>query len=63
MVPSLEVSHAVASHCQPPCASGSHSNPSFDPPSVSAILPENGFEVHPDTPRDDPGYGFLGMTR
>jgi hypothetical protein len=47
--------------CQPP-ASGSLSGPGFEPSKSSAPLLENGFEVHPDTPRDDPVYGLLGIT-
>ncbi|KAI9449869.1 calcium-translocating P-type ATPase [Lactarius psammicola] len=34
-----------------------------DPPKSSATLWENKFEVHPDTPRDDPVYGLLGVTQ
>ncbi|KAN0132469.1 calcium-translocating P-type ATPase [Lactarius tabidus] len=54
---------ARALHCQSPCASGSLSDPDgFDPSRSSATLLENGFEVHPETPRDDPVYGLLGLT-
>ena len=61
MVPLLDTSHVVATDCQP-CASGSLSDPGFNPSKQSATLWENEFEVHPDTPRDDPVYRLLGMT-
>ncbi|KAF8267736.1 hypothetical protein EI94DRAFT_1801308 [Lactarius quietus] len=52
----------VVAHDSQPCASGSLSDPRFDTSRSSATLWENAFEVHPDTPRDDPVYGLLGMT-
>lgn len=61
MVPLPDASHVVALDWQP-CASDSLSDPGFDPPRQSATLWENEFEVHPDTPRDDPVFRFLGMT-
>ena len=45
-----------------PSSSRSLSDPGLDRPMSTATLWENGFEVHPDTPRDDPVYGLLGMT-
>lgn len=54
MVPALEAS---------PSSRGSlPALASFGPSGSSATLLENGFEVHPDTPRDDPVHGVLGMT-
>ena len=56
MVPTL----LVASKWQPR-VSGSLSDPAgFDPSRSSAALWENQFEVHPDTPRDDPVFRILG---
>jgi Ca2+-transporting ATPase len=60
MVPMLVASHVVAPnwHERP---AGSLSDPaSFDPSRSSAALWENKFEVHPDTPRDDPVFRLLG---
>ncbi|KAI9463227.1 calcium-translocating P-type ATPase [Lactarius psammicola] len=63
MVPSLVASHIVAPDWQPRTG-GSLSDPAgFDPSRSSAALWENKFEVHPDTPRDDPVYRLLGMTQ
>ncbi|KAH9052974.1 calcium-translocating P-type ATPase [Lactarius deliciosus] len=62
MVPSLVASHVVAPDWQPRTG-GSLSDPAgFDPSRSSAALWENKFEVHPDTPRDDPVYRLLDMT-
>ena len=65
MVPSLVASHIVAPHWQQPrTTGGSLSDPAgFDPSRSSAALWENKFEVHPDTPRDDPVYRLLDMTQ
>ncbi|KAH8983384.1 calcium-translocating P-type ATPase [Lactarius hatsudake] len=63
MVPSLVASHVVAPDWQPRTG-GSFSGPAgFDPSRSSAALWENKFEVHPDTPRDDPVYRLLDMTQ
>ncbi|KAH9168805.1 calcium-translocating P-type ATPase [Lactarius sanguifluus] len=63
MVPSLVASHVVAPDWQPR-TDGSLSDPAgFDPSRSSAALWENKFEVHPDTPRDDPVYRLLNMTQ
>ena len=62
MVPSPDTSHTAAPD-RPWRARGSHSHrPGFDPPMSSATLWENVFEVHPNTPPDDPVYESLGMT-
>jgi Ca2+-transporting ATPase len=62
MVPSLVASHIVAPVWQP--RGGSLSDPAgFDPSRSSAALWENKFEVHPNTPRDDPVFRLLGMTQ
>ena len=56
MVPTL----LVASNWQPR-TNGSLSDPAgFDPSRSSAALWENKFEVHPDTPRNDPVFRILG---
>ncbi|KAH9024003.1 hypothetical protein EDB83DRAFT_2428529, partial [Lactarius deliciosus] len=46
-----------------PHTSGSPSDPVDFGRSVSpaALCCESGFEVHPDTRRDDPVYGLLGV--
>ena len=63
MVPMLVASHIVAPVWQPR-TDGSLSDPAgFDPSRSSAALWENKFEVHPDTPRDDPVYRLLDMTQ
>ena len=63
MVPSLGASHIVGPHWRPCTAGGSLSDPAgFDPSRSSAGLWENKFEVHPDTPRDDPVYRLVDMT-
>lgn len=60
MVPTLVASHIVAPNWQHRGA-GSLSDPAgFDPSKSSAALWENKFEVHPDTPRDDPVFRILG---
>ncbi|KAN0132462.1 hypothetical protein V8E53_009721 [Lactarius tabidus] len=61
MVPYPDASHTAAPDW-PWRARGSRSNPRFDPSMPSATLWENVFEVHPETPPDDPVYGLLGMT-
>ena len=61
MVPYHGASHTTASDWQWR-ARGSHSDPRFDPSTSSATLWENMFEVHPDTPPDDPVYELLGVT-
>lgn len=62
MVPTLVASHVVASNWQPR-SFGSLSDPAgFDPSRSSAALWENKFEVHPDTPRNDPVFRILGVT-
>jgi P-type Ca2+ transporter type 2C len=62
MVPTLVASHVVTSNWQPRTA-GSLSDPAgSDPSKSSAALWENKFEVHPDTPRDDPVFRLLGAT-
>jgi len=58
--PTLVTSHVVASNWQPRVG-GSLSDPAgFDPSRSSAALWENQFEVHPDTPHDDPVLRLLG---
>jgi len=58
--PMLVTSHVVASNWQSRVG-GSLSDPAgFDPSRSSAALWENRFEVHPDTPRDDPVFRLLG---
>ncbi|KAH9025691.1 calcium-translocating P-type ATPase [Lactarius deliciosus] len=60
-VPSPDVSHIATPEWQPR-TSGSLSDPvGFGRLGSSAALRENGFEVHPDTPRDDPVYGLLSV--
>ena len=61
MVPSPVASHTAVPGWQWR-ARGSLSDPRFDPSTSSAILWENVFEVHPDTPPDDPVFGSLSMT-
>jgi Ca2+-transporting ATPase len=64
MVPTLVASHIVGSHWQPPRTGGSLSDPAgFDPSRSSTALWENKFEVHPDTPRNDPVYRLLEITQ
>ncbi|KAI9458771.1 calcium-translocating P-type ATPase [Russula earlei] len=59
--PTLVTSHFVASSTWQPRTMGSLSDPAgFDPSRSSADLWENQFEVHPDTPRDDPVFKILG---
>ncbi|KAH9015966.1 calcium-translocating P-type ATPase [Lactarius deliciosus] len=60
MVPSLVASHVVAPDWQPRTGGSFSDSAGFDP-SRSSTLWENVFEVHPDTPRDDPVYRLLGM--
>ncbi|KAH9033383.1 calcium-translocating P-type ATPase [Lactarius pseudohatsudake] len=61
MVPSPDVSHFAAPEWQPR-TSGPLSDPlGFGRSGFSAALRKNGFEVHPDTPRDDPVYGLLSV--
>ncbi|KAH9159735.1 calcium-translocating P-type ATPase [Lactarius sanguifluus] len=62
MVPSSDVSHFAVPEWQPP-ASGSFSDPVGIGRSGSSALCENGFEVHPDTPWDDPVCRLLGVTQ
>ncbi|KAH9021978.1 Ca-transporting ATPase [Lactarius hengduanensis] len=58
---SPDVSHVTAPGWQPR-TSGSLSDPvGFGRSGSPAALCENGFEVHPGTPRDDPVYGLLGV--
>ena len=62
--PSPVTSHIVAPHWQPRTTGGSLSDPAgFDPSQSSAAFWENKFEVHLDTPRDDPVYRLLDMTQ
>jgi len=59
MVPALVASHIVAPNWQHR-GGGSLSDPAgFDPSRSSAALWENKFEVHPETPRDDPVFRIL----
>ncbi|KAH9164446.1 Ca-transporting ATPase [Lactarius sanguifluus] len=61
MVPSPDVSYVAAPEWQPR-TSGSLSDPvGFGRSGPSAALRENGFEVHPETPCDDPVYGLLSV--
>jgi P-type Ca2+ transporter type 2C len=60
MVPTLVASQFAAPNWHSRGA-GSLSNPAgFDPSRSSAALWENKFEVHPDTPHDDPVFRILG---
>ncbi|ETW83423.1 P-type ATPase [Heterobasidion irregulare TC 32-1] len=60
MFPSLMASHIVGSNWTPQ-SNGSLSDPAgFDPSRSSAALWENKFEVHPDTPPNDPVFKLLG---
>jgi Ca2+-transporting ATPase len=61
MVPSLDASHTAVPGWQWR-ARGSRSDPGSDPSTSSTTLWENVFEIHPDTPQDDPLYGLLGIT-
>ncbi|KAH9159737.1 calcium-translocating P-type ATPase [Lactarius sanguifluus] len=63
MVPTLVSSHIAAPEWQPHTSRSLFDPVGFGPLGSSAALWENGFEVHPDTPWDDPVYGLLGMTR
>ncbi|KAH9021979.1 calcium-translocating P-type ATPase [Lactarius hengduanensis] len=61
MVPSPDVSHFAAPEWQPR-TSGPLSDPlGFGRLGSSAALRKDGFEVHPDTPRDDPVYVLLSV--
>ncbi|KAH8978135.1 calcium-translocating P-type ATPase [Lactarius hatsudake] len=63
IVPSPDISHVAAPEWQP-STSESLSDPiGFCRSGSSAALHENGLEVQPDPPRDDPVYGLLGVTR
>ncbi|KAH9033377.1 hypothetical protein EDB85DRAFT_1951826 [Lactarius pseudohatsudake] len=62
MNPSPDTSHLKVPEWQPR-TSGSPSGPACFGPSMSPTLWENVFEVHPDTPQDDPVYGLLGVTQ
>ncbi|KAI9437977.1 calcium-translocating P-type ATPase [Lactarius indigo] len=63
MVPSPDTSHSAAPGWQPR-TSWSHSDAvGFGRSGSFADLCENGFEVHPGTPRDDPVNGLLGVTQ
>ncbi|KAH9021984.1 hypothetical protein EDB84DRAFT_516767 [Lactarius hengduanensis] len=62
MNPSPDTSHLKVPEWQPR-TSGSPSGPACFGPSMSPTLWENVFEVHPDTPRDDPVCGLLGVTQ
>ncbi|KAI0312928.1 hypothetical protein OF83DRAFT_1143615, partial [Amylostereum chailletii] len=60
MLPSLVGAQIVGSHWVPRNG-GSLSDPAgFDPSKSSTALWENKFEVHPDTPKDDPVFKILG---
>jgi Ca2+-transporting ATPase len=60
IVPTLVISQVVAPNLHHRIG-GSLSDPAgFDPSTSSAALWENKFEVHPDTPRDDPVFRLLG---
>ena len=62
MIPTLVASHVVTSNWKPRTG-GSLSDPAgFDPSKSSAALWENKYEVHPDTPADDPVFRVLGAT-
>ena len=56
MVPTV----VVASSCQPRVNDSLSDPAGFDPSRSSAALWENAFEVHPDTPLDDPVFRILG---
>ncbi|KAH9024004.1 calcium-translocating P-type ATPase [Lactarius deliciosus] len=62
MVPSPDISHFAAPEWEPP-PGGSSSDPVGIGRSGSSAVCENGFEVHPDTPWDDPVYRLLGVTQ
>ncbi|KAI0033537.1 hypothetical protein K488DRAFT_47461, partial [Vararia minispora EC-137] len=60
MLPSLVGAHIVGSNWAPGSAAGGLEDPAgFDPSQSSAALRENRFEVHPDTPQDDPVFKIL----
>ncbi|TFY80381.1 hypothetical protein EWM64_g3629 [Hericium alpestre] len=66
MLPTLMTAQIVSSGVprtkSPDDAGGSLSDPAgFDPSKSSAALTSNKFEVHPDTPQDDPVFGILGI--
>ncbi|KAI0046577.1 calcium-translocating P-type ATPase [Auriscalpium vulgare] len=61
MLPSLVASGVIGSNWANP--RGSLSDPAgFDPSRSSAALWENRFEVHPDTPDNDPVFRILGTS-
>ncbi|KAH9025698.1 calcium-translocating P-type ATPase [Lactarius deliciosus] len=62
MVPSPDISHFATPEWEPP-PSGSSSDPVGIGRSGSSAVCENGFEVHPDTPWDDPVYRLLGVAQ
>ncbi|KAH9025705.1 hypothetical protein EDB83DRAFT_2230525 [Lactarius deliciosus] len=63
VVPSPNISHLETPEWQPRTSELLSDPVDFGPLLSSAALCENGFEVHPDTPRDDPVYGLLGVTQ
>ncbi|KAI9437975.1 Ca-transporting ATPase [Lactarius indigo] len=60
-VPSPDTSYVTAPEWQPRTSEPLSDPIGFDLSGSSAALWENGFEVHPDTPWDDPVYGLLGV--
>ena len=60
MLPSLVGAQIVGSHWTP-MRGGSLADPAgTDPSRSSTALWENHFEVHPDTPKDDPVFRIVG---